>query len=70
MQQSGGAGFRHRWTEAAEIADGVSLRRWLSAPFRAIERALDAEQARLFLWVPVTLGGGIALYFALPFEPG
>lgn len=70
MQQSGGAGFRHRWAAAAEIADGVSLRGWLSAPFLALERALDAEQARLFLWVPVTLGSGIALYFALPFEPG
>lgn len=30
---------------------------------------LEAEQERWFLWLPVLLGAGIALYFLLPFEP-
>lgn len=32
--------------------------------------AFEAEQDRWFLWVPVCFGLGIALYFALLFEPG
>ena len=32
--------------------------------------ALEAEQDRWFLWVPVCFGIGIAIYFALPTEPG
>ena len=70
MQQSGGAGFRHRWVAAAAMAGRNPLRPWLWAPFAAFEQVLDVEQARLFLWVPVALGGGIALYFALAQEPG
>ncbi len=32
-------------------------------------RRLEAEQERWFFWVPVLLGLGIGLYFALAFEP-
>lgn len=32
-------------------------------------RALEAEQERWFLWLPVLLGCGIGLYFTLPAEP-
>ena len=28
-----------------------------------------AEQSRWLVWIPFLLGVGIALYFALPFEP-
>jgi len=37
--------------------------------FAPLIRRLEAEQERWFLWVPVFLGLGIGLYFALPFEP-
>lgn len=33
-------------------------------------RMLAAERGRLALWLPVALGGGVILYFALPEEPG
>ncbi len=32
--------------------------------------ALENERARFFLWAPVWLGAGIAIYFALSREPG
>ncbi|MES3098263.1 ComEC/Rec2 family competence protein [Sphingomonas faeni] len=32
----------------------------------AVERWLEAERDQLVLWLPVILGGGIALWFALP----
>ncbi|MCK8783528.1 ComEC family competence protein [Roseomonas sp. NAR14] len=35
----------------------------------ALEARLLAERGRLPLWLPVALGGGILLYFALRFEP-
>ncbi len=38
------------------------LARWLGT-------ALAAEQDRFFYWVPVLLGSGVAIYFALPEEP-
>ena len=38
------------------------LARWLWT-------ALAAEQDRFFYWVPVLLGSGVAIYFALPEEP-
>ncbi len=38
---------------------------WLTATLAALER----EQDRWFLWAPVMLGCGIAVYFALTFEP-
>lgn len=33
-------------------------------------RIVDPQRGHLFLWVPVCLGVGIALYFSLRFEPG
>ena len=51
------AGY-HEWQARA--------RPGLSARLRA---TFDAEQEQWFLWVPVMLGIGIALYFALPVEP-
>lgn len=63
MQQSGGAGFsQNGWQPAPRAA-------WWRAPVASLEHVLDAEQPRLFLWLPVALGVGIALYFALPAEP-
>ncbi len=41
----------------------------LSSPARAVAKALAAEQDRWALWLPVCLGSGIAVYFALPMEP-
>ena len=35
----------------------------------ALLRRLEAEQERWHCWVPVLLGCGIGLYFALPYEP-
>ncbi len=46
--------------------------RWSSSRWRvpaSISEALDGERHRFFLWSPVCLGGGIAIYFALPTEP-
>src|SRR5690606_34209422 len=37
--------------------------------FATVMSALEREQDRWFLWAPVLLGCGIALYFALSFEP-
>ena len=34
-----------------------------------MQKALAAQRERLFLWLPVGLGAGAAVYFALPFEP-
>ena len=34
-----------------------------------LTRRLEAEQERWFFWLPVFIGCGIALYFALPCEP-
>jgi competence protein ComEC len=35
----------------------------------ALGNILRQEAERWVLWLPVALGGGVALYFALPFEP-
>ncbi len=35
----------------------------------ALREAFLAERTRWFLWVPVLLGAGASVYFALPFEP-
>ncbi len=52
-----------RWRYQVRITGaGVLAVRWLAASF-------TAEQDRWFLWLPVFLGGGIGLYFALPSEP-
>lgn len=44
----------------------------LAAPPRGawLAERLAAEQDRLALWLPVALGAGVLLYFALPAEPG
>src|SRR5690606_33920131 len=34
-----------------------------------VVRSLDADRERWFLWCPVALGSGIAIYFGLPAEP-
>ncbi|ODN71159.1 ComEC/Rec2 family competence protein [Methylobrevis pamukkalensis] len=56
-------------------AGPVGVLQWLG---RAVPRGLaglrrglaeDITAGRGFLWLPVALGGGIALYFLLPFEP-
>ncbi len=39
---------------------------WMAEPGRAIERWLEAERDQLITWLPVGLGGGIALWFVLP----
>lgn len=66
MQQSGGADFQNDWAQATARS---SRRHWLTAPLWALDHRLDAEQSRLFLWLPVALGCGIALYFAAAREP-
>lgn len=54
-----GAGF-----SAAADPLGRQTGRWL-----ALAAAIEAERINFFTWVPVLFGGGIAGYFALPFEP-
>lgn len=39
-------------------------------PFSWIGECLDSQRGFLFPWVPVFYGAGIAVYFALRFEPG
>ncbi len=41
----------------------------LSDPARAVFEVLAAERERWALWLPVCLGTGIAVYFALDGEP-
>ena len=41
----------------------------LAASLRASARALEAEQDRWFLWLPVLFAAGILTYFALGEEP-
>lgn len=41
----------------------------MTALIGSIARALEAEQDRWFLWIPVLLAAGIAIYFAVPVEP-
>jgi competence protein ComEC len=47
---------------------GAAPRRSLR-PWRAFAAAFGAEGDRRILWLPVFFGSGIALYFALTFEP-
>ena len=63
----------HRPLRPADViglATGVLGRRTMAASLgsRLVE-ALLAERERWLLWLPVGLGAGIALYFALPREP-
>ena len=41
----------------------------LAGLFQGWMDEIKAQKTRLFLWVPVAFGMGIALYFILPFEP-
>jgi competence protein ComEC len=43
--------------------------RALFRPLAALAAAFAAEQDRRILWLPIFFGAGIALYFALTFEP-
>jgi len=49
--------------------DGTALRAAVARLFAALRRQALADRTRWSLWLPVALGGGIGLYFALPFEP-
>lgn len=44
---------------------GAGIARWAIWPLRALQTA----QGQLFGWVPVFIATGIAIWFALPFEP-
>ncbi|MES3081683.1 ComEC/Rec2 family competence protein [Sphingomonas faeni] len=44
----------------------MGVPRWGAVVGLAVERWLEAERDQLVLWLPVMLGGGIALWFALP----
>jgi competence protein ComEC len=60
-------------TEAAATGFGGERERpGLGAPAagRALLEALNGEQDRWFLWIPVLLGVGVWGYFQLPAEPG
>jgi competence protein ComEC len=39
---------------------------WVAETGHTLERWLEAERDQLVLWLPVALGGGVALWFALP----
>lgn len=55
---------------AGEGASSSNAARWLAALTPAgVLAALEAEQDRWFLWLPVFLGAGIASYFQLSGEP-
>lgn len=45
---------------------GVALRRRFAALIDRLESRLESERERIGLWLPVALGLGIALWFALP----
>jgi competence protein ComEC len=51
---------------APDLADAA---RWLRAAWRAVPEQALAERERWPLWLPAGFGAGIAVYFALPFEP-
>jgi hypothetical protein len=38
-------------------------------PFSTLQDFLAGQREHVLIWVPVFLGLGAALYFALPFEP-
>lgn len=63
----------HRRLHAAASLDlvGGVARRWAVWPslWAWLAGNLLAERERWFLWLPIGLGAGIAVYFALPVEP-
>lgn len=54
-------------TALTAAAEGAVQER--AAVITRVQTAFEVERPRWFYWVPVMLGCGIALYFALPFEP-
>lgn len=55
---------------ADQEAPGEDRRARFAVPaFSRLARQLEREQDRWFLWLPVLYGAGVALYFALTFEP-
>lgn len=55
------------WPERAGAVAGSNADR--IRPLGRLATALEAERAYWLLWVPVLIGAGIAVYFALPREP-
>lgn len=47
----------------------IAVGGWMSRRFEQIESWWGREATRHFLWLPACLGAGIALYYALPWEP-
>lgn len=63
-RSSGRAGaLRDTWSAGRQLASALPAR-------SAAALKLEAERGALFLFVPVLLGVGAALYFTAPFEPG
>ena len=60
------AGSGAVWLQDA--GEGVSPAR--PSFFQVCRESLENERPRFFLWAPVWLGAGIAVYFALMREPG
>jgi competence protein ComEC len=52
------------------VATGAATRAVPRPTFEALTAALEEERDRWFLWIPVLVGVGIAIYFGLPDEPG
>lgn len=50
---------------------GLKTRDFMEAArfWQGWEQEIKAQKERLFLWIPVAFAAGIAIYFALPFEP-
>jgi competence protein ComEC len=55
--------------EGVAMAEASSTGAGQSRGTSGLATALAGEQERWFLWFPVLLGAGVALYFALPAEP-
>lgn len=56
-------------TAGSARSRGAARRAFLQRAGVAVERVLDAERGRWFLWLPVLFGCGIGLYLAAPSEP-
>lgn len=55
---------------AAEQRVGAARAWWRVGAWPDLAVILGAAEGRLFIWLPVMLGAGICLWFALPDEPG
>jgi competence protein ComEC len=56
-------------SQVAVAGEGYAAPRWRPWLVAGIVKALAGESDRRILWLPVFFGTGIALYFALTFEP-